>query len=107
MESKPCPYLVKHFDCFRTDTNVYLIMELCQGGTLSSFIEKQALSQSDTKNIVKQVLEGLAYLEELSICHRDLKPENIFISSEMENGKAQVCYKLGDFGFSAQKQTFS
>ena len=44
MESKPCPYLVKHFDCFRTDTNVYLIMELCQGGTLSSFVEKQALS---------------------------------------------------------------
>jgi serine/threonine protein kinase len=34
MIEKECPYLVKHYDCFRTDTNVYIVMELCQRGTL-------------------------------------------------------------------------
>ena len=81
MKEKACPYIVKHYDCFRTDTNVYLIMELCQGGTLSNLIDQNALSEDETKNVVNQVLQGLVYLEELSICHRDLKPENIFIWS--------------------------
>ena len=38
MIDKPCPYLVKHYDCFRTDTNIYIVMELCQGGTLLDYI---------------------------------------------------------------------
>ena len=29
MLAKPCPYLVKHYDCLRTDTHVYIVMELC------------------------------------------------------------------------------
>lgn len=87
MKVKPCPYLVQHYDCFRTDTNVYIVMELCQGGTLHSHMEKNKIDQEEATAIIKQILSGLDYLEELNICHRDLKPDNIFISSEFENGR--------------------
>jgi serine/threonine protein kinase len=41
--------------------------------------------------IIKNVFEGLKYLNSLNIIHRDLKIANIF----MHNGKA----KIADFGF--------
>ncbi len=80
MAEKPCPYLVRHYDCFRTDTHVYIVMELCQKGTLLEYIEKNTLKEEEVKVIVQQITKGLAYLGELNICHRDIKPDNIFIS---------------------------
>lgn len=74
MQEKPCHYLVKHYDCFRTDTYVYIVMELCQGGTLYDLLEKNTLTEVKVKEIMSQVIKGLVYLEELNICHRDLKP---------------------------------
>ena len=74
MQEKPCPFLVKHFDCFRTDTNVYIVMELCEGGTLNDAIQKGQLPESTVVIILKQVAQGLEYLDGLNICHRDLKP---------------------------------
>jgi len=45
MKEKPCPYLVKHEDCFRTDVNIYIVMELCQGGTLNDILNQGALKE--------------------------------------------------------------
>lgn len=46
---------------------------------------------------------------QMGISHRDLKPENVFISSTrvgQGDGKDKIIYKIGDFGFAAQKQQF-
>ena len=53
------------------------------------------------------MLIGLQYLDELNISHRDLKPENIFIAEATVKGKGEAIFKIGDFGFAAQKQTFN
>lgn len=44
------------------------------------------------KDVLQQILEGVAYLHRRNIWHRDLKPDNIFIS--------HGSYKIGDFGSS-------
>ena len=106
MQEKPCHYLVKHYDCFRTDTYVYIVMELCQGGTLYDLLEKNTLTEAKVKEIMTQIVKGLIYLEELNICHRDLKPENIYILEQFDQSKNEIFYKLGDFGFAAQKQSY-
>lgn len=87
MIEKPCPYLVKHFDCFRTDTNVFIVMELCQGGTLNDYLNQNSLNELEVKIILSHLLRGLEYLDDLNISHRDLKPENIFIFHEFKDGK--------------------
>lgn len=49
---------------------------------------------------------GLSYMAGMNIVHRDLKPENIFITNEQVEGFEQKVYKIGDFGFAAQKQDY-
>lgn len=45
----------------------------------------------DKKNLIKQLLEGVAYLHSKQIIHRDLKPQNILVDSA-------GCLKIADFG---------
>jgi protein-serine/threonine kinase len=82
-------------------------MELCQGGTLNDLLKSGAIHEPTVKIVLKHLLAGLVYLDELSISHRDLKPENIFILHEFNDGVNETYYKIGDFGFSAQKQSFN
>lgn len=51
------------------------------------------LSVDLTRNVIRQVLEGLAYCHSRGVMHRNLKPDNILVS---ENGKV----KLSDFTMS-------
>lgn len=100
--------MVKHYDCFRTDKNVYIVMEICQGGTLNDFLNKTTeINEPTAVVIVSQILQGLEYLDSLGISHRDLKPENIFIAERTVDGVSETIFKIGDFGFSAQKQSFN
>ena len=39
----------------------------------------------------------------MKIAHRDFKPQNIFITA---NNGSRI-YKIGDFGFAAQKNSFT
>lgn len=54
--------------------------------------EKEYLHQAN--NFIKDIFQGLLYLETMSIIHRDIKGANILIS----RGKA----KIGDFGFATR-----
>lgn len=46
---------------------------------------------AEAVKIIKEIVDGCAYLYKLNIFHRDLKPENILITQG-------VC-KISDFGF--------
>jgi calcium-dependent protein kinase len=69
-------------------------MEYCDGGSLGDLLGKRLyLTETETRKIVRGVLEGVEYLHDHSICHRDIKPDNILFDS------AGVP-KLTDFGLS-------
>jgi len=80
----------------------FLIMELMEGGDLSSFLRKSRgansrfpLSSLDLSRISSDVASGCAYLEKRKFVHRDLAARNCLVSS-VNPAKRRV--KIGDFG---------
>ena len=99
-----CDNIVKYYDSYKDNNNIYILMKYCDGDNLRNFIDKnikdQTLIQEDTlKNIVKQICKGIKEIHDKKIVHRDLKPENIFINKNMN-------IKIGDFGISKQFDSY-
>lgn len=56
------PNIVKIFEAFETDDNVYLVMEYVAGGSLHSYLKERTdrrLEEEDAKRIFKQIMTAL------------------------------------------------
>ncbi len=86
------PNIVNVYDVGEDDGLYYIVMELIEGITLKSYIEKKhQLSFRETISIAIQIANGIECAHNNQIVHRDIKPQNILISRE---GKVKVT----DFG---------
>ena len=86
------PNIVNVYDVGEEDGIYYIVMELVEGITLKSYIEKKArLSVKEAISIAIQVSMGIEAAHKNRIIHRDIKPQNIMISKD---GKVKVT----DFG---------
>ncbi|KAJ6807529.1 putative CDPK-related kinase 3 [Iris pallida] len=90
--------LVKFYDACEDALNVYIVMELCEGGELLDRILSRGgrYTEDDAKLIVTQILSIVAFCHLQGVVHRDLKPENFLFSTSDENAPM----KLIDFGLS-------
>jgi len=90
------PNIVSLKDMIESSSNLYLIMELVEGGELfDKIVEKGSYSEKDASTIVGKLLSAVAYLHDLNIAHRDLKPENLLLRKENDTD-----IMLSDFGLS-------
>ena len=70
----------------KTNNNIYIITEYCNGGTLSDFqkyyIKKNnaQLNELFIQKAVRQIASGLEFMHKNKIIHRDIKLENILIN---------------------------
>lgn len=91
------PNIIKLYETFEDARNVYLVMELCEGGELfDRIIEKQHFSEKEAREIFKQIAQGLAHCHANHICHRDLKPENFLLLNKSDSSPIKII----DFGLS-------
>ncbi|KAL2756346.1 hypothetical protein ACRALDRAFT_1042580 [Sodiomyces alcalophilus JCM 7366] len=80
-------------DTFNERNAVYLVLELAAEGELFNFIvQKQKLTEDETRKLFIQLFHGVKYLHERNIVHRDIKPENILMVDK------NLGVKLADFG---------
>lgn len=87
-------WIVKLKYSFQDDDYVYLVMEYLSGGDLMSvLIEKDNLTEEDSKLYAAELVLAIEDVHKLMFIHRDIKPDNILIDS---NGHL----KLSDFGLS-------
>ncbi|KAE7999311.1 hypothetical protein FH972_003755 [Carpinus fangiana] len=91
-------HLVKFHDACEDANNVYIVMELCEGGELLDKILSRGgrYAEEDAKFIVVQILSVVAFCHLQGVVHRDLKPENFLFTSRSEDADM----RLIDFGLS-------
>lgn len=86
------PNIVNVYDVVDEGNLHYIVMELIEGITLKSYIEKKGfLENKEAIDIAIQVAQGIAAAHEQHIIHRDIKPQNMIISRDGN-------VKVADFG---------
>ncbi|GAV01624.1 hypothetical protein RvY_12309-2 [Ramazzottius varieornatus] len=95
--------LVSLLDCKETTQHVYLVMEYCNGGDLSEFLQAGTLTEDTIRHFARQLAAAIQALKAKGIVHRDLKPQNILLCCEKKEVKRtepdKIQLKIADFGF--------
>jgi len=91
------PNILRIYDVFEGDKELYLVLEYVEGGELFDFlVNRGKLPPLEALSFFKQIVYGVNYAHTFSIVHRDLKPENILIHS-----LNPPLIKLADWGMAA------
>ncbi|KAI8601063.1 kinase-like domain-containing protein [Dissophora ornata] len=74
--------VVKCLGCYQTDTELWLSLEFCGGGSVADLIHLSdgPLIESEIGWIMSQILQGLAYLHSKGHVHGDIKAGNILLT---------------------------
>ncbi|CAI0429761.1 unnamed protein product [Linum tenue] len=92
--------LVQFYDAYEDSDNVYIVMELCEGGELLDRILSRGgkYSEEDAKTVMIQILNVVAFCHLQGVVHRDLKPENFLFTTKDENSQLKaIDFGLSDF----------
>ena len=85
------PNVVSVFAADIYDGRPAIVMELVEGATLDTILERSTINSDVALDILNQMLDGIGYAHAQGIVHRDLKPANIFVRTD-------GVVKIGDFG---------
>jgi len=86
------PNIIQLFEVVETATQIVLVMEFASGGDLLRFVrQRRRLAEPTTKDLFKQIMDGLSHIHAMSVVHRDIKLENLLLDSF-------GCVKIADFG---------
>lgn len=75
-------HLPRFLDFYEEPSTYYLVLEKVPGGELFERIATQGkFGESIARNMVRSLLEALAYCHTQMVAHRDVKPENLLMAS--------------------------
>lgn len=74
-------HVIRLYEIYQSPEKLYLVVERAPCGTLEEFLYVRGrMTELDAKRVVRQLLDGLAYLHKVGVVHCDLKPANILFS---------------------------
>ena len=88
--------IVKLEDVKTTNKYYYLVMEYCNGGSLSDCLKEyqekngKPFSEEIVQYLMRQIVEAIKYIHNKNIIHRDLKLDNILVNFHMEKDKKNL-----------------
>ncbi|KAF2468256.1 uncharacterized protein BDR25DRAFT_266039 [Lindgomyces ingoldianus] len=87
--------IVEFYRAFSFQTSTYVVLELCENGSLADAIKKRKyFTMPEIRRFMVQTCGAIKYLHQRNIVHRDLKTGNLFLDKDMN-------VKVGDFGLAA------
>ena len=91
------PHIIKVHDFFEENGTAYYVMDYIDGLNLGERLKEtgRAMSETEVRLILPQILDALKAIHDAGIWHLDLKPANIMLAKE-------GVIKLIDFGASKQ-----
>jgi len=93
------PFIVSYMGTVFSPGSVYLVMELCKNGTLTSYLSKNHDVSPKLKiKFCFDAARGLSFLHNNKVIHRDLKPDNLLLVSTSISSPVRA--KISDFGTS-------
>ncbi|WRT63607.1 uncharacterized protein IL334_000530 [Kwoniella shivajii] len=89
------PHIVRFEDCFEDNENVYMILELCENGSMMDLLRRRKrYTEPEARYYLVQLIAACQYMHRMNVIHRDLKLGNLFLDADMN-------VKVGDFGLAA------
>ncbi|KAG9324056.1 hypothetical protein KVV02_004733 [Mortierella alpina] len=93
------PHVIRLYDVYETEKELFLVMEYVSGGELFEYlVNKGRLEEAEALRFFQQIIVGLAFCHKRKICHRDLKPENLLLDDCMN-------VKIADFGMASLQKS--
>jgi calcium/calmodulin-dependent protein kinase I len=94
--TQPCSLCHRLYETFDENAEIYIVTELVEGGELfDRIVSKTSYTEKEARDLIRLLLDTLAYMHANGIVHRDLKPENLLLCSESDDSDI----KIADFGF--------
>ncbi|XP_056370444.1 serine/threonine-protein kinase PAK 3-like isoform X2 [Oenanthe melanoleuca] len=87
--------IVTYLDSYLVHGELWLAMELMDGGTLSDVLRAVYLEEGQVGAVCRECLQGLHFLHSHQVIHRDVKSSNVLVGMDGS-------VKLADFGLCAQ-----
>ncbi|KAG1700181.1 hypothetical protein DVH05_011990 [Phytophthora capsici] len=91
------PNIIRLYQTFQDDNNLYFLLELLDGGELLSHLlhegRQLGLDEELARFYLADVVNAVEYMHANQVIHRDLKPENMVVCKDAGNH-----LKLIDFG---------
>ena len=92
------PNIIKLKEVIRENQELYFVFEFMEANLFQVMKDREKLfSESKIRNIIYQVLQGLAYMHKTGYFHRDMKPENLLVHRDT--------VKIADFGLAKETRS--
>ncbi|XP_058127396.1 serine/threonine-protein kinase ULK3 [Anopheles ziemanni] len=89
-------HIVEMRDFLWDEKNIYIVMEYCNAGNLSTYIKQhKTLNEGTCRMFLQQLALALRYMRANDVSHLDLKPANLLLNKTA----GTFTLKVGDFGF--------
>ena len=90
------PFIVNMHYAFQDKQNLYLVMDILNGGDLRYHISRyRKFSEEQTRFFIANIIYSLQYIHSNNVIHRDIKPENLVLD---EKGYVRIT----DFGIAKE-----
>ncbi|KAI6175070.1 Serine/threonine-protein kinase H1-like protein [Aphelenchoides bicaudatus] len=93
------PFVIKLEEVMRGAGHLFIFLEIADGGEMyDRIVSKGRYTETEARQALRMLLNGLAYLHSMKITHRDLKPENLLYSDSRPDARLLIT----DFGLAHQ-----